>query len=571
MPPNNDRIADAFEELADLLQIAGSDRFRILAYRRVAEEVRALAKDAGSLSDAELAGLRGVGKATAAKIREFLATGTMAKLEQARSEVPAGIRQLTALQGVGPRTAMRLHEELGVGSVKDLEKAVEQGRVRTVRGMGPKTEQNVARALKAFAGGESRVLLDVATSIADAILAALRELPEVERAERCGSLRRMKETIGDIDLLATGGDPQAIMDLFVKLPQVQEVAAKGTTKSTVLTARGVRVDLRAVAADEFGAALQYFTGSQEHNVRVREIAVKQGYKLSEYGLFTVEGNRKVAGADEQEIYRLLGMQMPPPPMRENRGEIEAAQQGRLQALVQEGDLLGDLHSHTIYSDGSATVREVALEALRLGRRYLAITDHLDAWVKSHTIDSIRRQAEEIAQVNDELDGRLTVLQGVEVDIRRDGTLALTDEMVDAVDLVIVSIHQQHGLGPEAMTKRVVRALERPGVNIFGHPTGRRIGGRPAAEFDLETVFGVAEQNNVILEVNSSASRLDLKDDHLRLARRMGCRFSIATDSHHPRHLARIGLGVGMAQRGWLTPDEVVNTRELDDLKNLLAE
>lgn len=571
MPLNNSRLASAFDELADLLQIAGRDRFRIVAYRRVAEEMRALAKDAGSMDESELAELKGVGKATAAKIREFLETGTMAKLEQARSEVPAGIRQLTALQGIGPRTAMLLHEELGVSGVQDLKTAVKEGRVRTVKGLGPKTEQNLSRALEAFAGGESRVLLDLATSIAGEIMTTLAESPAVERVERCGSLRRMKETIGDIDLLATGEDPQAIMDLFVGLPQVQEVVAKGRTKSTVVTDRGVRADLRVVAADEFGSALQYFTGSQEHNVRVREIAIKKGYKLSEYGLFTIDGNRKAAGADEEEIYRLLGMQMPPPPMRENRGEIEAAQQGRLQSLVQLHNLKGDLHSHTTYSDGAGTVREVAMEALRLGRRYLAITDHLDAWVKSHTIETIRRQAKEIAEVNEQLDGRLTILQGVEVDIRRDGTLALTDEIVEAVDLIIVSIHQQHGLGPQAMTERVVRALQHPAVNIFGHPTGRRIGARPAAEFDLETVFGVARQNNVILEVNSSASRLDLKDDHLRLAREMGCRFSIATDSHHPRHLARLDLGVGTAQRGWLTPDEVVNTLELDDLKALLAE
>lgn len=571
MPLNNDRLASAFEELADLLQIAGSDRFRIVAYRRVAEEMRALAKDVSSLGDSELEALKGVGKATAAKIREFLQTGTMAKLEQARSEVPAGIRQLTALQGIGPKTARLLHEELGVGSVDDLKKAVDEGRLRTLKGMGQKTEQNVARALQAFAGGQSRVLLDVATSIAEGMIAALEDSTAVDRVERCGSLRRMKETIGDIDLLATGDEPQAIMDLFVALPGVQEVAAKGRTKSTVVTRQGVRVDLRVVAADEFGAALQYFTGSQEHNVRVREIAIKQGYKLSEYGLFKIEDNRKAAGADEEELYRLLGMQMPPPPMRENRGEIEEALQGRLQPLVQAQDLKGDLHSHTTYSDGAGTVREVALEALRLGRRYLAITDHFDAWVKSHSIDTIRRQAEEIARVNEELGGQLTILQGVEADIRRDGTLALTDEIIDALDLVIVSIHQQHGLGPEAMTERVVRALQHPAVNVFGHPTGRRIGSRPAAEFDLETVFGVARENNVILEVNCSASRLDLKDDHLRLARQMGCRFSIATDSHHPRHLSRIDLGVGMAQRGWLTPDEVVNTREVDELKKLLAE
>lgn len=569
MPRRNQQVAAAFDELADLLLIAGADRFRIVAYRRVAEELRALALDVQGLDEGELAQLKGVGKATAGKIREFLGTGTFAKLEQARAEVPAGVRELTRVQGVGPRTAVLLHEELGVGSIGDLKSAVEQGRLRSVKGLGVKTEQNLARALQAYSGGERRVLLDVAGEIAGAVLAGLNELPAV-RAERCGSLRRMKETIGDVDVLATEAQPGQIMERFVRLPEVAEVVAKGETKSTVLTHPGVTVDLRVVGPDEFGAALQYFTGSQEHNVRVREIAIKHGYKLSEYGLFRISDGAKVAGADEEEIYRLLGMQMPAPPMRENRGEIEMAQRGELPRLVEPSDLLGDLHSHTTYSDGRATVREMALEALQRGRRYLAITDHLDAWVKSHTIETIRRQAEEIAAVNDELAGRLTLLQGVEVDIRRDGSLALTDEILEAVDLVIASIHQQHGLGPDDQTERVIRALEHPGVDIFGHPTGRRIGSRPGAEFDLEAVFEVAKRHDVILEINGSASRLDLKDDHIRLARQIGCRFSIATDAHHPSQFSRLELGVGMAQRGWLTPAEVVNTREVEDLKAILA-
>ncbi|HEX2052910.1 MAG TPA: PHP domain-containing protein, partial [Actinomycetota bacterium] len=350
----------------------------------------------------------------------------------------------------------------------------------------------------------------------------------------------------------------------------RSVPARGTTKSSVVTNQGLQVDLRVVAPDEYGAALQYFSGSKEHNVRVREIAVKQGYKLSEYGVFRVSDNVKVAGATEEEVYAALGLQTPPPTMRENRGEVELAQMGELPQVVQLADIRGDLHSHTIYSDGTATVREMALAAMEQGRSYLAITDHLDAWVKSHSPETIVRQAEEIAAVNEELAGRFTVLQGVEVDIGPEGTLALPDSILEAVDLVIASIHRRFGLDPERQTRRVVRAMSNPHVNIFGHPTGRWLGNREPAEFDLAAVFEAAAANRVVMEVNSNPARLDLKDDHLRLAKEFGLQFSINTDSHNPGHLSRMRLGVGMAQRGWVTAAEVVNTLPIDKLRDVLA-
>ncbi|HEX2149194.1 MAG TPA: PHP domain-containing protein, partial [Actinomycetota bacterium] len=352
------------------------------------------------------------------------------------------------------------------------------------------------------------------------------------------------------------------------LPGLSGVPVSGSTKSTIRTSQGLQVDLRVVAPDEFGAALQYFTGSKEHNVRVREIAVKQGYKLSEYGLFRVSDNVKVAGATEDEVYGALGLQTPPAPLRENRGEIEAALKGELPELVQLSDIQGDLHSHTRYSDGSTSVREMALTAMGLGRKYLAITDHLDAWVKSHSPDTVQLQAKEIAAVNEEFGDRFTVLQGVEVDIGPEGTLALPDSILERVDLVIASIHRRYGLDPEAMTRRVVKAMQHPSVNIFGHPTGRWLGQREAAEFDLEEVFAAARDNQVVMEINSNPARLDLKDDHIRLAKEFGLRFSINTDSHNPGHLSRMRLGVGMAQRGWVTRPEVINTLPVDQLRNV---
>jgi DNA polymerase (family 10) len=380
----------------------------------------------------------------------------------------------------------------------------------------------------------------------------------------------MKETIGDLDILAASSDPPAVMKIVAGISGVNDIASSGSTKTSLLTREGLRVDVRVVAPDEFGAALQYFTGSKEHNVRVREIAVKQGYKLSEYGLFRVSDNEKVAGETEEQVYGALGMQWPPPTMREDRGEIALCLKGELPRVVQLDDIRGDLHSHTTYSDGSASVMEMAETAAGLGRSYLALTDHFEVtYVKSHTIDTVARQAEEIRMANKALEGRIRILQGLEADIGPEGELNLPGDVLDLVDLVIVSIHQGFRMGIEAMTARVIKGLSHPRATIFGHPTGRWLGQRPGAEFDFDAVFQAAARNSVALEVNSNPARLDLKDDHLRLARKHGCRFCINTDSHKPSQLARMNLGVGMAQRGWLGPGEVINCRPVDELYELL--
>lgn len=564
MPGLNEKVAQAFQELADLIQIAGGDRFKIVAYRRVADEVLALGRDISGLSPEEISGLRGVGKASAAKIQEVLATGTMARLEHARAAVPAGVREMTRLPGLGPRTALLLHDELGISSLEELTTAIKQGRLEGIKGMGRKTIENLAGALSSFQAGRQRTPLDVALQEAETLVNQLRTVPAVEQAAYCGSLRRMQQTIGDLDLLVSSSDPHSVIDAFAGLAG-DAIGAKGATRGSMRTAGGQQVDLRVVVPEQFGSALQYFSGSKEHNVRIREIAVRQGYRLSEYGLFRLSDNQCVASRTEEEIYSALGMQTPPPTLRQDRGEVEAALKGTLPAVVTLGDIKGDLHSHTTYSDGSASVREMALAALAQGREYLAVTDHLDAWVKSHSIESLMDQAAQIARVNRELEGRFTVLQGVEVDIDPEGNLALPDEVLDAVDLVIASIHRRFGLAPREQTLRVIKAICHPRVDILGHPTGRWLGKREPVQFDAEAVFRAAADNNVALEVNSNPARLDLTDHHLRLAKQFGCRFTINTDSHSPGHLARMRLGVGTAQRGWVTAAEVINCLPVQDL------
>ncbi|HVF11901.1 MAG TPA: helix-hairpin-helix domain-containing protein, partial [Actinomycetota bacterium] len=408
MPRINDQVAAAFNELADLMEISGADRFRVLAYRRVASEIGAQARDLTAMSDKELSSLRGVGKATAGKIEEFLKTGTMRKLEDARASVAPGLLELTALPGLGPKTALLIHQELGVASIADLKEALKGERIRTIRGLGPKTEETLSRSLKNFVSGEKRIDLEKALLLADSLLEPLRAAGMVAKAEYAGSLRRMRETIGDIDILVASREPKQVGSLFGSMDTVSETRAAGGTKTTVITSDGMQADLRVVAPDEFGAALQYFTGSKEHNVRVREIAVKKGMKLSEYGLFKVEGAEKIAGKTESEVYEALGMQLPPPTMRENHGEIELALSGDLPRLIELKDVRGDLHSHSRYSDGMSSIQEMASAAADLGYVYYAITDHGGSnHVRSVSPEHLEKQIEEVEQVRGRFAGTMT--------------------------------------------------------------------------------------------------------------------------------------------------------------------
>ena len=567
MPSINEEVAAAFQELADLLELIEGERFRILAYRRAAATISGLGRDLKSVSDTELMSIRGIGKATASKIKEVLETGSMKTLEEVRSQIPAGVLEMKSLPGLGPKKAMKLHRELGVNSIEELQHAIEVGALRELKGMGVRSEETLLEAIRRRHSTGKRHLLESSTELAEEILSELQELPVVTRAEYAGSLRRVKETIGDIDILAASSEPEAVMDRFTSMRVARKSGnlVRGSTKSSIRTKGGLQVDLRVVAPDEFGAALQYFTGSQAHNVRVREIAVKKGLKLSEYGIFRVEGGERLASQTEEEVYAALGMSTPLPTMRENRGEVELALAEGLPDVVALRDIKGDLHAHTTYSDGTASVAEMVESAAAQGYSYFALTDHGGGrWPFNPQL--IERQRKEIEKAGIAVRGQMVVLQGVEMSIRPDGAFAFPDGLLASFDLVIASVHESMGQERSAMTERLIRALEHPEVNILGHPTARRLMQRPAIEYDLETVFKTAAANSVALEISGHPERLDLKDDHIHLARELGCLFAINTDSHGPGRLNRMKFGVGMAQRGWAKAKDVINTWPLDRLQ-----
>ncbi|MEA2591081.1 MAG: polymerase, partial [Actinomycetota bacterium] len=451
-----------------------------------------------------------------------------------------------------------------------LEVALKAGRLRDLKGFGAKSEENLLRALASHSREERRILLGDALVVAEEMLEGLRTIPGVERASYAGSLRRMRDTIGDLDLLAAAFNPREVVEAFAGLPNVGRVLGAGPTKCSVLTRNGLQVDLRVVAPEEFGSALQYFTGSKAHNVKVREHAVRSGLKLSEYGLF--RAGERIAGSTEEEVYGALGMQTPPAPMREDRGEVELALRGSLPSLVSVGDLRGDLQSHSVYSDGRRTIREMALAAAPKGYEYFAITDHGRnlSIVRNLSLEDIERQRAEIKELNEELAGRIVVLHGLEANIGMEGELDYADEVLAGFDVVVASLHHQLRGEREVMTRRVLRAIENPHVHILGHPTGRMMPRRPGSDLDMEAVCRAALAHGVALEINANPRRLDLKDDHAFLARQMGCLFAISTDAHSPRELDLMRFGVATAQRGWVEAKDVVNTWPLEKLRRFLA-
>jgi DNA polymerase (family 10) len=477
---------------------------------------------------------------------------------------------MTRLSGLGPKKALALHDALGVGSLEELEAALRAGRLRELKGYGVKSEENLLRALASHSREERRILLGEALAVAEEMLEGLRTIPGVEGAAYAGSLRRMRDTIGDLDLLAASATPPEVAEAVAVLPNVGRVLGKGPSKISVLTRKGLQVDVRAVTPEEFGSALQYFTGSKAHNVKVREHAVRMGLKLSEYGLF--RGTQRIAAATEEEVYQALGMQVPPAPMREDRGEVELALRGCLPTLVSVGDLRGDLQSHSVYSDGRRTVREMALAAAAKGYGYFAITDHGKnlSIVRSLSLEDIKRQRAEVKALNEELAGRIVVLHGLEANIGMEGELDYPDEILAGFDVVVASLHHQLRGDRETMTRRVLRAIAHPSVHILGHPTGRMMPRRPGSDLDMEAVCRAALTHGVALEINANPHRLDLKDDHAFLARELGCLFAISTDAHSPGELDLMRFGVATAQRGWVQAKDVVNTWPLEQLQRFLA-
>jgi DNA polymerase (family 10) len=565
----NDEAAALIQELADLLSITGGDAFKIRAYEKAA---RAVAGHPGDIAGLDLAGLRtisGVGDAIAKKLLDYNTTGTIRQVEELRTQIPAGVRALTAIPTLGPKKALAVYEALGVSSVDELAAAVQEGRLRGLKGFGAKTEENILHGIELMRSSGERVLVDAAAGVADEIVAALSELPQVERCAHAGSLRRMRETIGDVDVLAASRDPRPIMEAFTALPFVAEVIAGGDKKTSIRTAQGLQVDLRVVPPESWGAALQYFTGSQAHNIRTREIAVRAGLRLSEYGLFDARTDELIVSRTEEEVYERLGLPWVHPTLREDSGEIEAALKDELPRLVTVEDLRGDLHSHTDLTDGVASLEDMAAAARDRGLEYYAITDHAPNLVMQRMTDEkMLAQRAQVAELRERFPG-LTLLHGTELNIDPDGGVDWDADFLSGFDVCVASVHSHFTQDEASMTRRLVRACENPHVHVIGHPTARSIGRRAPVNADWDEVFRAAARTGTAMEIDSFPDRLDLPADLIRRAKRFGVKFSIDTDAHSVGHHRNIRYGVGTAQRGWLTPADVINTWPLERLRAFL--
>jgi len=570
MPVHNADIAAVFDEIADLLEIEGSNPFRIRAYRNAARTLRDLPRDISAMLDRgeDLTELPSIGEDLAAKIKEIVATGTAAMLEEHRKKVPATLKELLKIPGIGPKRVAALYRDLGIRTLDQLEKAAQAGRVRALPGFGEKTERHILDQLRARTGEPKRFQLAIATQYAEALIAYLKQSPGVKQVMAAGSYRRAKETIGDLDILVTAAPGSPVMERFVSYPEVEEVLAHGATKSSLRLACKLQVDVRVVPEDSYGAALQYFTGSKAHNVALRQLAQQRGLKINEYGVF--KGDRSVAGATEESVYAAVGLPWIPPELRENRGELDAARAGRLPALVEITDLKGDLHTHTKATDGRNTVREMAEAARARGLEYLAITDHSRRLTMAKGLDPKRlfEQIEEIDRLNATSIG-ITLLKGIEVDILEDGSLDLPDEDLRQLDLVVGAVHSHFRLSRQKQTERIMRAMDRPCFTILAHPSGRLIDEREPYEVDMPRLIRHARARGCFLEVNAHPIRLDLTDTDCQTAKEEGVMVSINSDAHSVLDFEHLRYGVGQARRGWLERKDVLNARPLRELRPLL--
>jgi DNA polymerase (family 10) len=565
----NDEVAELLDEYADLISISGGDPFKARAYEKAARSIGGFHGDVAPLDAKGLCEIPNVGKAIAEKVVEYRDTGTIQALEDLRASIPDGVRSLMAIPTLGPKKAMKLHEELRVASLEELLDALHEQRIRELPGFGPKTEENLLRGIQLMQQSGTRVQLGSALDLAEEMLGELRSVKEVLRADFAGSLRRSAETIGDIDLLVAAEKPVPVMEAFTSMRYVDRVLARGETKSSVLTTKGLQVDLRVVEPAVWGAALQYFTGSKAHNVRVREMAVRKKLKLSEYGLFRATTGKLIVAETEEEVYEKLGLPWIPPTLREDRGEVEAALAGGLPDLVQERDIKGDLHTHTDLTDGLAPLEEMVAAARARKLKYYAVTDHAELlYMQRMTKEKMLAQRERVRQLEGQ--GKMTILHGSELNIQPDGTVDWDEEFLSTFDVLVASVHTHFNMSPEDMTARIIKAMEHPYVNILGHPTARQIGRRPPLEYDVEAVFRTAARTGTALEINSFPDRLDLGDELVMWARELGAKFAIDTDSHSPVHFPNVRFGVGMAQRGWVEKADVINSWPLTKLKRFLA-
>lgn len=566
----NKGVADIFERIADILDILEDNRFKIRAYRNAARNLGELGDDIETVAERnELAEIPGIGKDLAAKIKEYIEQDKIAYYEELKERVPEELLALLGIQGLGPKTLAKLFKELRVKNLGDLEKAIEGDEILELEGMGEKKVQDIKRGIQIFKESVERTPLGIVLPIAETLISEIAKIHGAEGTVAAGSLRRMKETIGDIDILTMADDGQNVIKTFTKLPFVKEVLASGDTKGSIIIQNGIQVDLRVVGPESYGAALQYFTGSKAHNVKLRTIALKKGFKINEYGIF--RGEEKLAGETEKEIYSILGLDWIPPEIREDKGEMEASFDGRLPQLVELSDIKGDLHAHSKWSDGKSSIEEMALKAKDLGYEYIAITDHSPSSriAGGLSIERLYEKKKEIEAARKKLKG-IKILMGSEVDIKSDGSLDYPDEVLRDLDIVVISVHSGFKMDRETMTTRIVKALQNPFVHVLGHPTGRLIGERDPYEVDIDRVIRTAKEFGKAIEVNSFYSRLDLNDINVRKAVDMGVRIVISTDSHHTDHLNMMRLGVATAKRGWAERKAVLNTSGYDGLCEWLS-
>ena len=575
MPQANDAVAALLTEYAELHLMTGGDQFRARSYDKAARAIAGHPQDVSQLTPAQLQQIPGVGKAIAGPVSEITATGTFAALERLRADIPDGVLQLTRIPALGPKRALVLYRELHVGSPEELRDAIKAGRLAGLRGFGSKSEEKLLQGIELLESTSGRVLLNVADETAGRVVQAVSAVAGCLRCAPAGSLRRFAETVGDVDVLAAADDSGPLMAALTGLPEAAAVIAAGPAKTSVRTAAGLQVDLRVVPLDSWGAALQYFTGSQAHNVAIREIAVRKKLKLSEYGLFDAATGEKIVSRTEEEVYHRLGMSWIPPTLREHAGEIEAAQRGDLPELVTEQDIRGDLHTHTDLTDGVAPLEDMVAKARARGYAYYAITDHAPNLVMQRMTDEkMLAQREQVRRLGASLaapaDGEpMVLLHGTELNIAPDGTVDWPAEFLDGFDICVASVHSHFDQPPAAMTRRFVTACENPHVNVIGHPLARRIGQRPPVDVDLPELFRACARTGTALEVHAHPNRLDLPSAHIRAAKDAGVRFAIDSDAHFIGGLDYLRYGVGTAQRGWLAPGDVIYTWPLPRLREFL--
>ncbi|HHF59075.1 MAG TPA: DNA polymerase/3'-5' exonuclease PolX [Thermoplasmatales archaeon] len=563
----NKEIAEIFYQIADLLEIKGELEFKVRAYRRAAQRIETLEEDIEELCrKGKLRSIPGIGESIASKIKELIETGRLEYLEKLKREVPEDLIRLMDIPGVGPKKALVLYKKLGITTVEQLRDACKKGRLRHLEGFGELTERNILRGIEMLERSKDRFLINVAYENGHRLVEYLKKNKDVLSISIAGSLRRMKETIGDIDILVSSLNPDSIMEDFVRYPDVKIVLAKGSKKSSVILRDGIQVDVRVVKPESFGAALQYFTGSKEHNIQIRNIAMKMGLKINEYGVFRKDTEEYIAGRTEEEVYKAIGLDYIEPELRENRGEIELAQQGKLPKIVKYEEVKGDFHIHSTWSDGTASIEEIARKAQELGYEFVGIADHSASLKVAHGLseEDLLKKIQEIRKLQERFDVR--IFAGTECDIKPDGSLDYSNKILKELDFAYAAIHTKFKMDRKEMTERIIRAMENEYINILAHPTARMIGKREPIDIDLEKIFEVARETNTFMEINAFPDRLDLNDVHAKMAKDMGVKMAIGTDSHALDHMRFLRFGTAMARRGWLEKKDILNTYDLREIE-----